>query len=31
VELDLTPPIQPSNNSGQLKVHYAGAALPRQP
>jgi hypothetical protein len=31
VEIDLTPPIQTSNNSGQLRIHYAGAALPRQP
>jgi hypothetical protein len=31
VEIDLTPPIKAPNNSGQLRIHYAGAALPRQP
>jgi hypothetical protein len=31
VEIDLTPPIQTFNNSGQLKIRYSGAALPRQP
>ena len=31
VEIDLSPPIQSSSDHGRLKVHYAGAALPRQP
>jgi hypothetical protein len=29
VEIDLTPPI-PASNSEHLRIHYAGAALPRQ-